>query len=236
MMKRRSSRRPASLWWILVLLVCVANIVSVAQEPKPVTQAMLLELIKENRYKQNPGLLIEEWIQPNKINFIPTQAVLDDLKNKGVAKEVLNSLRANFASRIILLVFQFDCDNCSENQARQFSRKLLVAIRNTVLARNLDSTDPLYRKTYYGSILDTQTFQPAPAWGDLTVIGITGTLAKHSDGFNIDVSFSHILQDNRFVPLGTKQFTSISSESFQVAANQVSTWIKETLESATMSP
>lgn len=82
----------------------------------PLTEQELILIFQRPDLRNNPSHVLHDFVEVNKIAFLPTRAVRSRLVAAGVPQAVTNQLRYNFASRVTYRVCTFEGDNTLGSQ------------------------------------------------------------------------------------------------------------------------
>src|SRR5262245_7064331 len=115
--------------FITVFIFCMCFTL-IAQSPSgaprpPLTRDEIIDLFARPILRQHPEQVLNDFIRPNKIAFLPTKREIAILRNNGVPESITDELKYNFASRIMYRVCEFEASTPDDQS--------FTSLLNTVL-------------------------------------------------------------------------------------------------------
>lgn len=217
------------------MLSCGA--VALAQPPRiPLSRDQLILLAKDPVLRQRPDMLMQEWIKPNKIGFLPTASVRRQLEEAGVPATITAELPRHFGSTLWLKVFEYACLGCGADSpaGRDFAQQVSNAEAAVKLRRE---QDPVLRTLLGGKSFDPIVEKLSAGWQpplhQQPMAYIHGTLERDGETYRLTSQLSYrSITDAGPVGPNLAKVVPATPSALRSAAEETATWVLETLRSA----
>jgi hypothetical protein len=133
--------------------------------------------------------IIEEWIKPNKIGFLPTFELRKELEHDGVPRSITQLLPKQFTSNVWIHVYEFQCFNCPPEVGKDFATMIHEEMHNRRRAINRNVKDILHEKSFMEEVAKLVWTPPADKQPS---VYLKGSLRKIGNRFQITARMGYV--------------------------------------------
>jgi len=198
----------------------------------PLSKAELIDLLQQPIFRDNPDEVLKRFVRPNKIAFLPTRQVREELSRAGVPETILEELSANFASTIVYRVARF---KPTDGLGGDFTRTLIFRLENVKFVTRGAPGHVLFGKTF--NPLPTGPDGPTreellenPRKGYVVIMGQIDT--KEGNEKTISARLAFVSVDQQLMSIAQPQRKEIAwtPSSIEQAAEEIAQWSIQEVE------
>jgi hypothetical protein len=218
----------------ILLFACLGSVV--AQQPAmplaPLTRDELIDLCSRPIFRANPEQVLNEFVRPNKIAFLPTKREVKYLLDNGVPKIITDQLKYNFASRIMYRVCEFTVSRTEDGSFTQILNTQLETERLTLKTPGTLLYDKKFDPVVCPSSGPTeQDLLEFPHVGYVTIRGAVDSVPGDPNKRSITARLVFVSRDQQAMSVVKPLVLDVSSTTnFPTAAKTIAEWSIHSVE------